>query len=101
MLVYPRKINAVHPNFGQRFDSFLKIPCKSICTICHKRITPCITNLLGKSVLREKQASLIIVVTVVSLIYVIKPLGALTQILVWRCHDFCDIFMATLPGPVI
>ena len=68
---------------------------------CHKRITPCITNLLGKSVLREKQASLTIVVTVVSLIYVIKPLGALTQILVWRCHDFCDIFMATLPGPVI
>ena len=67
----------------------------------HKRITPCITNLLGKSVLREKQASLTIVVTVVSLIYVIKPLGALTQILVWRCHDFCDIFMATLPGPVI
>ena len=58
---------------------------------CHKRITPCITNLLGKSVLREKQASLTIVVTVVSLIYVIKPLGALTQILVWRCHDFCDI----------
>ena len=69
--------------------------------ILHKRITPCITNLLGKSVLREKQASLTIVVTVVSLIYVIKPLGALTQILVWRCHDFCDIFMATLPGPVI
>ena len=68
---------------------------------CHKRITPCITYLLGKSVLREKQASLTIVVTVVSLIYVIKPLGALTQILVWRCHDFCDIFMATLPGPVI
>ena len=43
----------------------------------------------------KTQALLTIVITVVSLIYVIKPLGALTQILVWRCHDFCDIFMAT------
>ena len=80
-------------------DKISEVPTKimkEIAGLCHKRITPCITNLLGKSVLREKQASLTIVVTVVSLIYVIKPLGALTQILVWRCHDFCDIFYGDL-----